>query len=93
MGLKRSLCCFAHHAEANSYRRNQSNLLIRDARLVCPCYTHGFANTAAFVEAIKLLPSKLSLSGKRLCDTSAAAGFFRKSLISCEKHDESWVIV
>lgn len=93
MGLKRSLCCFAHRAEANSYRRNQSNLLIRDARLVCPCYTHGFANTAAFIEAIKLLPSKLSLSGKRLCAATAVAGLFKKSLRSCEKHDEGWVIV
>lgn len=93
MGLKRSLCCFAHYAEAYSYRRNQSNLLIRDARLLCPCNTHSFANTAAFIEAIELVPSKLSLSGKRLCATTAVAGLFRKSLRRCENHDEGWVIV
>lgn len=90
MDLKRSLCSFAHCAGANNYRirlksrRNQSNLLIKDARLFCPCYTHGFANTAAFIEATELLPYKLSLSRKWLCATTAVAGLFRKALRSCE---------
>lgn len=73
-------------------RRNQFNLLIKDARLLCPCCTHGFANTAAFIEATEMVPSKLSLSGKWLCATTAVAGLFRKSLRSCELCDEGWVI-
>lgn len=64
VGLKRSLCCFAHCVWVNSYRRNRSNLLIRDARLLCPCYTHSFANTAAFIEATELLPSKFNSLGQ-----------------------------
>lgn len=82
-----------HCTRAKSYRKNRSNLLIRDARLLCPCYTHSLANTAAFIEATELLPSKLSLTGTRLCATTAVAGLFRKSLRSCEKREEGWVIV
>lgn len=95
-----SHCCTAKEAfaAANNYRirllsrRNRSNLLIKDARPLCPCYTQGFANTAAFIEATELLLYKLSRRGRWLCATTAVAGLFRKSSRSYEMCDKGWVI-